>query len=55
MTTYFPQHGSTGARAVVVEAFEQVDQVFGEEAAKEWASDFQLPGKVMDNHKARFA
>ena len=54
MTTYFPQHGGMGARTVVVEAFEQADQVFGEGAAKEWASDFQLPGEVIENHKARF-
>ena len=29
LTTYFPHHGGTGARTVVVEAFEQADQVFG--------------------------
>ena len=55
MTTYFPQHGGMGARTVVVEAFEQADQVFGEGAAKEWASDFQLPEEIIENHKARFA
>ena len=43
MTTYFPQHGGTGVRTVVVEGFEQVGQVFGEVAAKEWVSDFQFP------------
>ena len=37
----------------MVEAFEQADQVFGEEAAKEWVSDIQLPGEVIDDQVKR--
>jgi hypothetical protein len=54
MVTYFPQYGHTGARAVVVEAFEQADLVFGEEVAREWASDYSIPQEVVNDHVSRF-
>ena len=54
MNAYFPQYGDAGARAVVVEAFEQADQEFGEDVAKEWAGVFTVPGDVIADHVARF-
>ena len=54
MNAYFPQYGDAGVRAVVVDAFEQADQEFGEDVAKEWAGVFTVPGDVIADHVARF-
>ena len=54
MNAYFPQYGDEGARAVMVDAFEQADQEFGEGVAKEWAGNFAVPEEVVADHVTRF-